>query len=173
MKTNAAQPLASAPSLTGMDAVIQLKAALAAAGLPRTSTFNGGELMGWTPNYGSTGFSIRLEGERIVWHLVISGRPHLNYTQEMMGRGEHAFEGYYPTNPEKLAPRIAQVFASLGMKALTVQANCWSTAWDDDVGYEVETERPLWLNDRNDVSARDAKKGDKPHEGNEYVTIRP
>ena len=72
-----------------------------------------------------------------------------------------------------LAPRIAQVFASLGMKALTVQANCWSTAWDDDVGYEVETERPLWLNDRNDVSARDAKKGDKPHKGNGYVTIQP
>ena len=171
MTSNREQSPASATLLTGMDAVIQLKDALAAAGLPRTSTLNGGDLRGWTRCCGSTGFSIRLEGERIVWHLVISGRPHLTYRNEVIGHGESSFEGYAPLNPEKLAPRIAAVFATLGMKALNVKANCWSNAWDDDVGYEVETERPLWLSSENSLSTRNPLE-DSPC-GNQYVTMEP
>lgn len=67
---------------TGKDWAAAVVQALAAAGMPRNSKLAGGEITGWTTALGSTGFSLRLtDTGQIDWHIVISGKPLLEYRQ--------------------------------------------------------------------------------------------
>lgn len=139
--------------IPGLRAAACLKSALTDAGLGRTSNLNGGAIVGWiAPNrFGSTGFSIReREDGRIDWHLVISGRPHFRYVQ---GRNE---ESYEPIRTETVHPKIAAVFRQFGLAAADIELGGYQTRWDDDVDFNVVTERPAWLADDNRVSAPDA-----------------
>lgn len=124
--------------MTGMEAVTRVKKALEEAGLPRTSKYNGGELTGWTTHFGSTGFSVRLQASGLLcWHMVISGKPHLEYRQvDDLER---------PVKPEKLNGRIQAALHQVGLEVQEVRCTCWQTMWDDDVDYEVMTAYPAWL----------------------------
>lgn len=131
--------LAVATTKTALETVTTIHAALAAAGLPRTSQWSGGALTGWTECYGSTGFSVRQteEGD-LNWHAVVSGKPHLEYRDRDGGLHE-------PINPERLCPRIKAVFEAQGLKVKSVRYSGHQTMWDDDVEYDVVTARPHWL----------------------------
>lgn len=125
-------------AMTGLEAVTLVKQALADAGMPRTSRMNGGELTGWTTNCGSTGFSIReAEGGDLLWHIVLSGKPLLDY--------RHTEDGHQPIRPEVLFSRLHHVFTSLGLAVLDVRLSGYQEMWDDDVEYTVVTKRPDWL----------------------------
>lgn len=131
-----------------------LREALDEDGLTRDSNLNGAEMTGWLePNrMGSTGFSVRpLPDGDIEWHIVVSGRKHLDYQereQEEIPYDEGDPETvtlHEPTNPEILAPRIGKAFAAIGVSVSSVKATDWQTMWDDDVGYTVRSEWPEWL----------------------------
>lgn len=124
------------------EAVTEVRDAMDSAGLGRTSRFNGGEITGWTQAYGSTGFSIRQkEDGGLSWHVVLSGRPHLRYeSYEDDGNELHD-----PIAPESLCQKIRTVFEKLGLQVLIVRYSGHQTMWDDDVEYDVETDRPEWL----------------------------
>src|ERR1700730_18374565 len=103
---------------TGKEWAAAVKEALAAAGMPRTSEYNGGELTGWTTVFGSTGFSLRLtEKGQVEWHVVVSGKPLLAYREYVLpwGRGDEIQRCHSPIDPEKLCPRIKAVFEGLGL----------------------------------------------------------
>ena len=123
---------------SGLEAVTLVKEALEKAGLPRTSTYNGAELRGWTTHFGSTGFSVRRESNgELCWHVVVSGRPVLAYDQ-----GEDCHK---PVRPESLNPRIKAVLVGVGLEVRKVRCTGWQAMWDDDVCYEVVTGHPDWL----------------------------
>lgn len=130
--------LFGAPGKPGVALMTAIRDVLAAAGLPRTSRLNGGEISGLIePNHsGSTGFSVKIVGaDRLRFHIVISGKPHLRYVQ----RGEDT----EPENPQALAPRIKQVFEKvMGYTVFDVQCAGFQLTWDDDVDYEVTTNYP-------------------------------
>ncbi len=133
-------------SKTGLEMATAVRAALADAGLPRTSTFNGAEMCGWTRNLGSTGFSLRAtEDGQVDWHLVVSGKPHLSYREYEDEVDDETYVLHEPVRPELLFHRIKAVFASLGLEALNVAWTGHSTSWDDDVCFNVLTEHPDWL----------------------------
>ncbi len=125
-----------------LEAVTAIRDAMAAAGLPRTSRYAGGELTGWTEARGSTGFSVREDqGGHLSWHVVVSGRPHMRY-RSYRSDGDDLHE---PIAPERLNPRIQAVFEGLGMEVLAVRYGGHQTMWDDDVEYDVVTTPPDWL----------------------------
>lgn len=135
------------PRRTGQEMARLLKQALADAGMPRTSSYEGGgELTGWTCSMGSTGFSLRKTDDGGVdWHLVVSGEPLMQFEEY-----EDAWDGdvnvlHRPTNPEVLYPRIKAVFESLGIAVQEVRYTGHQTMWDDDVSYNVRTAMPVWL----------------------------
>jgi hypothetical protein len=127
---------------TGLEATTAIHGGLAAAGLSRDSPYTGGEIVGWTEAYGSTGFSVREEGGgRLAWHVVVSGRAHLEYDEyKEDGDGLHR-----PVHPEGLCPRIGTVFEAEGLVVISVRCSGHQTMWDDDVNYEIVTARPDWL----------------------------
>lgn len=143
-------------TLVGIEAAQMIKNALAEAGMPRTSTLNGGEVTGWTQAYGATGFSLRagrgrrdidgLPEGQVDWHIVISGKPLLRYREY---RDEDDGTYHLPINPESLNPRIRQVFEALGMTVHKVSCGGHQSVWDDDVSYNVVTDEPAWLSRRN------------------------
>lgn len=125
-----------------------LRVALDTDGLVRTSELNGAEMTGWlSPNrMGSTGFSIRaVENGELEWHLVISGKKHLRYREYQDHQDEETYELHEPVNPEILHPRISAIFASMGIKTISVKATDWQNMWDDDVGYTIRSKTPAWL----------------------------
>ena len=143
----------SATLRTALDAVADVHAALAAAGLPRTSRYSGGEMTGWTACFGSTGFSIREDDAGdLVWHVVVSGKPHLTYREYRDDGG-----GHEPIAPERLCPRIEAVFRAQGLDVRSVRYGGHQTMWDDDVEYNVVTARPDWLEPTPDASSRRMK----------------
>jgi hypothetical protein len=137
--------------LTGIQACTKVKEALEKAGFKRTSGYSGGEVRGWTNSLGSTGFSVRKDGNLVDWHVIISGKSHLpyeNYSEIRPGDDERV-ELHRPVNPQSLEPKIAAVFKKLGMKVKKVRYSGHQGMWDDDVTYNVSTERPDWLSDKN------------------------
>lgn len=124
--------------LNAIQAVERVRDNLAESGLPRTSKLAGGEITGWTSNLGHTGFSIRKNGPGITWSFPISGKPHLEY-REVEDDGEE------PINPDELSPRITDVFKNMGLSVHDVRCVGASLKWDDDVYYEVTTNKPAWL----------------------------
>jgi hypothetical protein len=83
------------PKISGIRAVLAVKGAMADHGLPRRSELNGEEICGWIePNrMGSTGFSIRkLPDGNILWHVVLSGKPHLKYREYRDVSGEETLD---------------------------------------------------------------------------------
>lgn len=133
-----------------VEAVTMVRDAMVVAGLPRTSRFAGGKLTGWTEARGCTGFSIREQGDEILWRVVVSGRPHLRY-DEYDSDGDRLHE---PVTPERLCPRIRSTFEAQGLTVLDVAYRDHQTMWDDDVGYEVRTARPDWLEPKPAQSPR-------------------
>lgn len=130
-----------------------IKDALAAAGLPRTSRLAGGELTGVTTAYGSTGFSVRrmtkpgisvmqyVEGG-LDWHVVISGKvAGMRYEREAILVGDDAEVTEVPAygEGERMAPKVAAVFQSLGLTVHEARCTGWQTYWDDDVYFNVVT----------------------------------
>ncbi len=147
--------------VSGMRAVLGVRAAMEAAGLGRTSRLNGGEVAGWIEanRYGSTGFSVAPSGtDGTRWHVVVSGRPHLRYVTFHDRDGTELTE---PDDPAKLCPRVRRVFETLGLAVRDVRATGWQTMWDDDVDFEVETDRPEWLSSHDPTNA-DALRGEGP-----------
>lgn len=132
-------------TVTGIRAVAALRASLDALGLSRTSGYNGGEMTGWTSRHGSTGFSIRADGEGLHWHVVVSGKPHLRYRSYQDRSGDETYDLHEPTNPESLYPRIRQAMAAIGLQAIDVRNTGHQTMWDDDVDYTIVTAHPDWL----------------------------
>lgn len=126
-------------TLTGKQAAQYIKDGLQACGLPRNSTMRGGEITGWTTHYGSTGFSLRFDSKtnKLDWHVVISGRPHLRYKEDD--------DGHCPLDEEKLTPRVKKLFEDLGLTVHSAKSTGYSTSWDDDVSYNVVTDHPKWL----------------------------
>jgi hypothetical protein len=141
--TSSVPPLfGGAQAQAGMALVGHVRTALAEAGLPRNSQLSGGALAGLIePNqFGSTGFSVKIVGaERLEFNVVVSGKPHLRYIRQG-GEG-----GSEPHEPERLAPRVKQVFESLGFTVQSVHVGGWQTTWDDDVDYVVVTDYPAVL----------------------------
>lgn len=131
---------------TGLEAVTELHQKLAAAGMPRTSTLNGGALRGWTESYGSTGFSIRREQNGdLQWHLVVSGKPLFSYREyEHRSNGE-TYDYHEPRNPESLLPRLRDVFEDMGLTVKSLSFAGHQLMWDDDVEFSVVTNHPDWL----------------------------
>lgn len=133
---------------SGLEAVTLIKNALEAAGMPRKSSFNGGELTGWTSTFGSTGFSVRKVSDSVVnWHIVISGKPLLKYKKVYSWNedGERESNGEEPVNPDSLLPRIKKVFQDLGLDVTNLGCSGYQTMWDDDVDYDITTKWPEWL----------------------------
>jgi hypothetical protein len=133
----------------GSRATAGMRHALAEAGLGRTSTLNGAEIRGWIApdHYGSTGFSVKTaEDGNLVWHVVLSGKPHLRYRTfiEKDGKGGD-ITMYEPINMDLLHTRIAAAVRSLGIDVREVRSGGYQTHWDDDVDYEVVTRHPDWL----------------------------
>ena len=137
--------------MSGKDYMRRVKEALAEAGLPRTSGFNGGELTGWTRIYGSTGFSIRLDDEdpnAVVFNVVISGKAAgLDYKKWNECEGDEVIRLHKPIRPESLYPKIRRTFESLGVTVLGVAESGYQMHWDDDVEYSVTAVRPRDLDD--------------------------
>ena len=131
---------------TGLEAVTKLHQKLAAAGMPRTSTLNGGALRGWTESYGSTGFSIRREQNGYLQgHLVVSGKPLFSYREyEHRANGE-AYDYHEPRNPESLLPRLRNVFEDMGLTVNSLSCVGHQLMWDDDVEFSAVTNHPDWL----------------------------
>jgi hypothetical protein len=144
---------------TALDMCQSAMDALDEAGLVRTSKLSGGELTGWTDAIGSTGFSclpLRADdtrrfvrapaGAQLMWHVVISGKPHLRYTEyeDPSSRGD-TIAMHSPDNPELLFPRISAVFAQLGFIVQETKYSGCQGHWDDDVEYNVFTDHPSWL----------------------------
>lgn len=140
--------------LTGIEAVKRVRDSLGAAGLPRTSTLSGGEITGWTSEFGATGFSIRKNGSGVTWHMVVSGKPRLEYREFAEGRGGLEVELHEPINPDKLLEPIrkifeSQIFRGKNVTIHDVRCTGHSTLFDDDVHYEVTTDMPDWLSTSN------------------------
>jgi hypothetical protein len=149
--------------VSGMRAVLAVHDALERAGLGRTSPYSGGHIAGWIePNrYGSTGFSVRRERDGTLgWNVVLSGKPHLSYRQWEERDGDRGtITLHEPRNPERLSPRIAEVFASVGIPGAKVTCSGGQGHWDDDVEYAVATPYPEWLD------APDLKNLFQPYDG--------
>ena len=129
---------------TAAQTVQDLRTALEAAGLPRASKYNGAEMTGWTDHLGHTGYSVRpCKDGTLQWHVVISGKPHLAYQRDFDGYSDDELSR--PVNPESLIPRIRKVFEQMGLTVFDARCSGWSTAWDDDVDYDIITPRPAWL----------------------------
>lgn len=145
------------PKISGIRAVLAVKSAMADHGLPRTSTLNGAEICGWIdPNLrGSTGFSIRkLPDGNIVWHVVLSGKPHLKYREYREVNGEDTIDLHEPINTERLFPALRRVFEDLDMVVTSIELSGFQTHWDDDVDYNVTTKPPEWLDTVNNKHER-------------------
>lgn len=140
-------------TISGIRAVLAVKAALAEAGFRRNSDLNGAQISGWIqPNhYGSTGYSIRPRDDgRLDWHVVISGKPHLKYREWTEHReDEDSIDLHEPINPDSLAPKIKAAVEKLGLKVHTVQHCGHQTHWDDDVDFEIVTDVPTWLDTKD------------------------
>ena len=136
--------------LTGTQAATKVKQALEKSGLGRTSSYDGGKITGWTNNLGSTGFSVRKDRDgKLDWHVVISGKKHLPYEDYEERRDGDTYTLHRPVNPQSLEPKIKKVFQSLKLKVLKVRYSGHQAMWDDDVTYNITTERPTWLSDKN------------------------
>lgn len=136
--------------VTGMRASLAIQDALEREGIGRTSGYNGGHTAGWieTNRFGSTGFSLRPRQDGgIDWHIILSGKPHLNYREWKESQGEEGdvIDLHAPTNPEVLYPRIKAAFADIGVTVRDLRHSGHQTHWDDDVDYDVATDRPDWL----------------------------
>lgn len=135
--------------ISGIEAVERIRDDLEASGLPRNSRLSGGEITGWTTYLGHTGFSIRKNESDITWHLVVSGKPHLEYREYTHHQDDEEIDLHEPINPERLNQRIAKVFKRLNLSIHDVRCTGHSTLWDDDVHYEVTTDLPDWLSTKN------------------------
>lgn len=143
--------------ISGIRAVLAVKGAMTDQGLPRRSTLNGAEIRGWIePNrMGSTGFSIRkLSDGNILWHVVLSGKPHLEYREYREVNDDDTIDLHEPTNTERLFPALRQVFEGLGMDVVKTELCGFQTHWDDDVSYNVITKIPEWLDTINNQHER-------------------
>lgn len=129
-------------------ATLLARMALASHGLPRTSTLNGGDLLGLLPpeRISTHGFNIRINPDNpqeLFWMVTLSGKPHLDYLEE----GE---DELIPMDPERLYPALTKAFAALGLIVTDCDVSGWQRHWDDDVHYRITTPVPDWL----DLSAR-------------------
>ncbi|EHP93668.1 hypothetical protein [Methylorubrum extorquens] len=134
--------------VTAIRAVQGIKAAMEAAGLKRTSRYAGAEIAGWieTNRLGSTGFSIRpMEDGRLHWHVVLSGKPHLQYSSYRQVSGDDTVTLHEPVNPERLFGQLRDVFEGMGLTPREIRVGGWQGMWDDDVDYNVVTDYPAWL----------------------------
>jgi hypothetical protein len=134
--------------VSGKRAVLAIRDALEAAGLGRDSAYTGGEIAGWIPSnrFGSTGFSVRKETDGgLGWHVVVSGRKHLKYREWTEEEENGSIELHEPIEPERLCPRIADVFRSMGVPVTKVTCGGGQMHWDDDVSYDVASGHPDWL----------------------------
>lgn len=135
--------------VNGTRAVMAVRAALAEAGLGRTSPYSGAAVAGWIPgnHLGSTGFSVRKNADgSLGWHVVISGKPHLSYRRwTEHGDGGDSTELHEPVDPERLCPRIEAAFETLGIDVKEVRYGGAQMMWDDDVEYDIVTAHPDWL----------------------------
>jgi hypothetical protein len=131
---------------TGLQAVTELKEALANAGFGRTSTLGGAELTGWTSAIGSTGFSVRRQDDgSLQWHIVVSGKPHFPY-RDYEHRSQGETYGYRdPIEPESIAPQLKAVFEGLGIRVSDIRCTGHQLMWDDDVDFSIYSEHPDWL----------------------------
>lgn len=131
---------------SAMELIIAARQALDAAGLPRTSQMNGGEMRGLTANNhsGSIGFAVHDRGDHLELHLVISGKnAGLEYRTWYEQQGsDDLIDLHEPTNPEKLHPQISKAIEGLGLKVRDVRNAGASLHWDDDVLYVVTTDPP-------------------------------
>lgn len=135
--------------ITALEMCQQIKDALAKAGLPRTSGLHGAQITGWTKSIGSTGFSCKYlpdDEERrfagappdasLMWHIVVSGRPHLIYREHF---GRDGVTLHDPANPELLFAPIRNVFRQLGLDVVGVRLAGWRDFENDDVAYNIYT----------------------------------
>lgn len=159
--------LPSDPAARGKAIATRVHDALVEAGLPRISHYTGGEIRGWTEAIGSTGFSLRVNGEhagnplvrggtrfvpssppQIDFHVVVSGkRAGLRYRTWTQRRPEEGdtIELHEPIDAERLAPKIRAVFEGLGFQVQSVRYSGAQMHWDDDVSYNVVTDWPTWI----------------------------
>jgi len=125
--------------------MLRIKEALAAAGLPRTSTMTGGEITGLTSTYGSTGFSVRPDedGKKLNFNVVISGEAAgVRYRHFEELQGDDVVELHEPVDPEILYPKITAVFKEIGLEPMEIAESGYQLMWDDDIEYKVVTRRP-------------------------------
>jgi hypothetical protein len=153
-------------TVTGIRGALAMRAALESVGLGRTSKLSGGQVTGWIPtnHYGSTGFSLKpVANGNIDWHLVISGKPHMRYREyrEMNG-DDDTIDLHEPVNPEVVFPKIRQAFASLGVTVKDLSFGGAQLHWDDDVSYNVTTDKPEWLG-IYDPKNHPPRTSDEPH----------
>lgn len=151
LKAALAGPVPALADNGGKNLALRLAAELHAAGLPRNSGYNGGEITGWTKSQGSTGFSIgpaygmnadrskviERDGLQSV-HMVISGEAAgLRYSnrEEINSVGD-TIELHEPNDPASVRDKIERVLSDkLGMEVVEVRQTGHQMHWDDDVDY--------------------------------------
>ena len=134
--------------VNALRALAALRSALDEKGLVRDSGYNGGETRGWLPSnvMGSTGFSLRGIGNgEVEWHLVVSGKRHMQYREFTDCQDDETYELHEPVNPEVLHPKLKAILAAMGVEVSSIKATDWSNMWDDDVGYTIRSKVPSWL----------------------------
>lgn len=151
-------PMPSYP-MGGKTAALRVRQALAQAGLKRASCLNGENLAGWIPanHFGATGFSVKVNPDnpqQVIWHVVVSGKPHLQYEEEEENQGTYDDPDYitlhHPVKPNALNGVIKKALTeTLGLDVVKVRYSGHQTNWDDDVEYDVITARPDWLVNAN------------------------
>jgi len=145
-----------AMKITGKRATLAVRCALDEAGLKRTSPYAGAGVTGWIDQdqYGSTGFSVKpnkpmggpAKPGELIWHIEISGKPHLRYRRWTdYNSGSDPINLHDPVNPEVLFPAIKRAFESLGIEVRSVRYAGAQQHADDDVGYDIVTIHPEWL----------------------------
>jgi hypothetical protein len=149
--------------LTGKEAVSAIKFKLDEAGIGRNRMLltSGAEIRGWTNASGSTGFSVKQATEwdqkaqrtiaipgQLDWHVVVSGKQagikYADFTEYREHVGEmsmHEVSG--STDP--VQRKIKNVFESMGLKVHSTRMSGYQSHWDDDVDFNIITDRPAWL----------------------------
>jgi hypothetical protein len=131
---------------TGLQAVTELKEALAQAGFGRTSTLNGAELKGWTKAFGSTGFSIRQQDDgTLQWHIVLSGKPHFQYRKYKHHSNGETYSYHEPLNTDRIVPALKAVLEGMGIPVTSIRCTGHQLMWDDDVDFSIVGAHPDWL----------------------------
>lgn len=156
--------------MTATELLEAIRIALAGAGMPRTSSYSGGENLGWVPGNVSRGSGFYVQYVAVwkplgppsdPWNkrdysedrsvvrigITVSGKAagvrYRSYKQYSESAG--VMNMHDPVDAEKLFPRIKKVFTDAGLTVVEIKKGGAQQHWDDDIGYTVTVKYPAIL----------------------------